>query len=68
MVCTIQVWDKLYNVSSATSNEGTTSNSSSTDATNSNDGSDGAVEESHSGARRLLGWRPMKLVLRMFGM
>lgn len=63
-----QVWDKLYNVSSA-SNEGTTS--SSTDATESNVGSDGAVKESNSGARRLLGWsdaRPMKLVLRMFGM
>lgn len=62
------VWDNLYNVSSA-SNEGTAS--SSTDATNSNDGSDGAVEERNSGARRLLGWsdvRPMNLVLRMFGM
>ncbi len=62
------VWDKLYNVSSATSTEGTASSSNSTDATESNDGSDGAVEESNSGARRLLGWRPMKLVLRMFGM
>lgn len=61
------VWDNLYNVSSA-SNEGTASSSNGTDATESNDGSDGAFEESNSGARRLLGWRPMKLVLRMFGM